>query len=279
MKQSKYEKVHKQPPHKLENEFKLQQSQLSILSGSGHDTPDLYAVVGILDGMLENWKKNNIKDDYDSLYQHVWSINYLPSDKEYENDFKKAREIMNNFCYDMGLLAIRTPTLNANSKDKEKELRYAFHMFLLIYYISLFNQICLVEYKDLYKYCGCNHSIIPTYDTPATINEGNCKHTSVFGYLYLKDPKILQNVVYNEFHYIRMVLNNYNKGYRKGVNWINNRIEYCKKEIENLYPSVLFQLTLVILNKGFYNLYNSNDIITYNQLKKEIIFCRLKNEI
>lgn len=267
--ENKYEKIenYKQPLHKLENESKFH--QFSILSGSCES--DLDKVREILTTMMKNWKNKYIIPLDDQLSEHVKHKIYLDlSDlKGYViSDPIKAHFMMKRFCSDIRLLAIRIPTLNATSEDEEKKFDYSFNMFLSIYYITLFNQICNVKYKDVYKYCGCNYSITPAYCTPATIGNGNCKHSSVLGYLYLKDPELLRSIIYNELESIQDIITKYSKTNEHNKNWINEKIKFCEDEIKNLYPSLLFSLTLAVLNKGFYNLYNSDDTITYDQLKK-----------
>ena len=269
---------YKQPLHKLENESKFH--QFSILSGSGES--DLDKVREISDEMMKNWKNKYIIPLDDQLSEHVKHKIYfdLSDLKGYViSDPIKAHFMMKRFCSDIRLLAIRIPTLNANSEDEEKKFDYSFNMFLSIYYITLFNQQCNVKYKDVYKYCGCNYSITPAYHTPTTIGNGNCKHSSVLGYLYLKDPELLRSIIYNELESIRDIIIKYDKTNEHNKNWINEKIKFCEDEIKNLYPSLLFSLILAVLNKGFYNLYNSDDTITYDQLKKEIVFYRTKNEV
>ena len=278
MKQSEYTKLenYKQPPHKLENKFHSHsQSQFSILSGSGSNSDYLGDT---LNTMSENWKKNSIGDKYDLLYEYIDYTDYVDPMNAFGFISMKLSDLRVNFISDVGLLSIRTPTVNANSKYKEEKINYAFNLFFLTYYITLFNQKCIIEYADVYKYHECNSGIVPFYIPPIEAGSGNCRHLSVLGYLYLKDPRLLQNVIYNELISIRDVLNNYNEDNYDSIEWINEKIKFCEDEIENLCPSVLFSLILVILNKNFYNVYNGNDTITYDQLKKEIIFYRLKTE-
>ena len=170
-----------------------------------------------------------------------------------------------NLTADILCLILDIPTLTPNTKE------YMYNMTWLLYLIVEFNsKYTIGDHKDVYDKARCNYGFIPGIDDLSRNCTGNCKHISALSYLYLSNPDLIHNIITNEITRIGIlsssILNDGN------LNVMRDHLFKLSSEIKKLKPSVLFVLALVILNKRSYNVYNSTELITYDQLKQSVFF-------
>ena len=211
--------------------------------------------------------------DYINNTEFLGDINFnFTNLSEYECR-SYSHYLIYNFVIDISALSLNIPTI------KPDDHNYIKTIFWLMYFTILFNnKYSNNNYIPIYKFCSCNNNYIPNYANRLEINVGNCKHTSVFGYLYLLNPEILFNIVINELNRIVNLIKD-DQFFQISNDELERIAEYCRNNISNLMPSVLFQLVLTILNKNGFNIYNGWDTITYDHFKNELVFNKFNNYI